>query len=259
MTADHNHKTNILGSWISTLNLSDTCDRIYELSKTNQSHYICISNVHTVVMGNEDPTYANVTNEASLATADGVPLIWASKFLGENPIQGRACGPDILENFINNPKFESLKHYFYGSTPDVIEQLKTILPRLNPKLICVGFESPPFRKAFKKDDPLTVDEKTELDRIEQSGADLIWVGLGAPKQEIFMSRAKQYLKRGVLLGAGAAFDFISGNKKRAPHWMQSAGLEWAYRLSSEPKRLFKRYAETNPKFIYKILKSKISR
>ena len=254
-----NH-TNILGSFISVLDLNETCDEFVKLSKTNQSHYICVSNVHTVVTGIEDPSYAKVTNEATLATADGVPLIWASKLLSKsNSIHGRASGPDILIEFIKNKKYSEIKHYFYGSTPAVIEQLKKSLSTMNPNFKAVGFYSPPFRNTPKVNDILSDEELNELKNINESQTDIIWIGLGAPKQEIWMARARPHLNRGVLVGAGAAFDFISGNKKRAPNWMQKAGLEWAFRLLSEPKRLTKRYLDTNPKFVLEVFKALIAK
>ena len=257
--SDHSEKTNIIGSHISIWNLSETVDKIHDLARMSGSRYICVSNVHTVVEGYEDSHFAKITNEAALATADGMPLLWASKILGGSRIHGRASGPDIMKLLLTDPKHASLSHYFYGSTPSVLENLKKSVLEMNPKIKIAGSMSPPIRPAKKCDEPLTDDEIAECEQISKTKADLIWVGLGAPKQEIWMYRARKHFNHGVLLGIGAAFDFLSGNKKRAPLWMQKSGLEWAHRMFSEPKRLVARYASTNPVFIKAVLKQALNR
>ncbi len=251
---NHSDKTNILGSWISVWNLDETCVKIAELARSSRPHYVCISNVHTVVTGHEDPSFAAITNRATLATADGVPLIWASRVLSGPRIHGRASGPDIFARMIADPRFSDCGHFFYGSTPQVLEPLRERLLTLNPKAKLAGFYSPPIRPAKNADDPLDTGELEDCRRIKESGANLVWIGLGAPKQEIWMARAKKHFKTGVLLGVGAAFDFISGNKSRAPLWMRKSGLEWAHRLLSEPRRLTGRYLKTNPIFVAQVLK-----
>lgn len=257
MKQDH---TSILGSEISVLNLDETCDKILELSSSSKSHYICVSNVHTVVEGYHDPVFAKITNEATLATADGVPLIWASKFLNYSPIHGRASGPDVLARILSDKKYSSLKHYFYGSTPEVLGTLEKNLRTQFPSANYSGFFSPPIRQQAQITDPLTIDEVSDCKRIIETGANIVWVGLGAPKQEIWMHRAYHIFPSGtVLLGVGAAFDFLSGNKKRAPVWMQKTGLEWFHRMISEPGRLTSRYMKTNPVFVAAILKQLISK
>lgn len=261
MSFNYTERTNILGSLISVYDCKETAEIISELSTNkNQNHaqYICVSNVHTVTMGTEDIDYQKITNESVLSTADGVPLIWASKILRGNPIHGRSSGPDILELLIRNSKYSHLTHYFYGGTEETIKTLKNKILQMNPKLKIAGMLAPPIRPAQTIHTELSSEEKKDLDQINQSGADLIWIGLGAPKQEIFMYRAHKYLKKGIMLGVGAAFDFLSGNKKRAPLWMQKAGLEWSHRLLSEPSRLTSRYLKTNPKFVALVLKQAIS-
>jgi len=137
-----------------------------------------------------------------------------------------------------------LRHYFYGGCPDVLENLVNNLRIKYPKAEIVGYHSPPFRE-------LTVDEENErVDAIKESGANLVWVGLGAPKQDIWMANMQDKLQSILLLGVGAAFDFHSGSKKRAPKWVQKSGFEWAHRLIQDPKRLFMRYLVTNTMFIY---------
>jgi N-acetylglucosaminyldiphosphoundecaprenol N-acetyl-beta-D-mannosaminyltransferase len=247
-------KTSILGSDISIWNLSETAEKIQSLVHDKGKHYVCVSNVHTVVMGKHDKDFALVTNKASLATPDGVPLIWASKFLKGPHIHGRASGPDILTLMLTDPKYASLSHFFYGSTPEVLTKLESSLRQKFPKAKLAGFLSPPFRKGKTVPEPLDGSELDETRILNASGADVIWVGLGAPKQEIWMYRARPHITSPVLVGVGAAFDFLSDNKKRAPEWMQRYGLEWLHRWSQEPARLATRYLSTNPKFVLGVIK-----
>lgn len=242
-------KVEILGSQISVWDVVETSDKINELVRERGRHYICVSNVHTVVMGAEDPAFANVTNQATLATADGVPLIWASYFVRGPKVHGRASGPDILHYMLSEPRFSHLRHYFYGSTPAVLSSLEKRLRSEYPAAKFAGFYSPPMRPAKSADVPLDQSEMADCANIDAVQADVVWVGLGAPKQEIWMARARPHLKAPVLIGVGAAFDFLSGNKKRSPLWMQKLGLEWLHRWSQEPKRLASRYLHTNPRFV----------
>lgn len=247
-------KIKILTSNISVYDLKETVARLRELSESGGRHYVCVSNVHTVVMGAEDPSYARVTNEATLATADGVPLVWASKVVDGPRIHGRASGPDILEKILNDPTSRHLRHYFYGSTSEVLEKLKAALAKLAPHAQIAGFMSPPFRPAKPVDAPLDESELEECRQIDETNPHIVWVGLGAPKQEIWMYRTRQALKAPVSIGVGAAFDFLAGNKPRAPLWMQKTGLEWFHRMMSEPKRLVSRYLKTNPVFVAAVVK-----
>ena len=248
-------KTEILGSNISIWNLDETVSKLISMATTpDLREYICISNVHTVVTGKEDPEFANVTNSAALATADGVPLIWASKLISKNPIHGRASGPDIMKMILERSKENLLKHFFYGATSETLEKLCSTVKAYCPNELIVGKLAPPFRPLVSPDTPLDETELRDCDEINRSGANFVWVGLGAPKQEIWMYRARKHLNPQVLMGVGAAFDFLAGNTKRAPIWMQRSGLEWAYRFAQEPKRLANRYLTTNSKFIFHLSK-----
>jgi len=252
-------RTNILGSYISVWDQCETVAKLSEMARdVKRKHYVCVSNVHTVVMGMSDPAFTAVTNQATLATADGVPLVWASQVLGGQKIHGRASGPDILSQILVDPCGKGLKHYFYGSTDAVLGRLQNQLSTLPLSGEISGFFSPPLRSAKGPQEPLDADELKDCELLNQSGADIIWVGLGAPKQEVWMYRARPHLKAAVLIGVGAAFDFLAGNKKRAPEWMQKSGLEWAYRLMQEPDRLASRYLKTNPIFVAAVLKQALS-
>jgi N-acetylglucosaminyldiphosphoundecaprenol N-acetyl-beta-D-mannosaminyltransferase len=242
-------RAEILGSNISIWNLDETLMKLHELAASGGKHYVCVSNVHTVVMGLEDKSYAHVTNGATLATADGVPLVWASRLLGGPRIHGRASGPDIMLALLKRPEHAGLRHYFYGSTPNVLHALSARVKELAPNAIIAGAFSPPKREAAGVDEPLSPGELEECAHIDEARPDIVWVGLGAPKQELWMYRAREHLKAPVLIGIGAAFDFLAGNKARAPIWMQRSGLEWFYRLAQEPRRLASRYLKTNPVFV----------
>lgn len=257
-TSAKSQKTSVLSSQISIFNLDETIERIAALARGTDKHYICVSNVHTVVMGERNAAFRKVTNSATLATADGVPLLWASKVLDQkNPIHGRASGPDIMHAFFFSEGFADLKHCLFGSTPQVLTRLEQKLGEFhNGKNIVLSL-SPPFRPVVGVEEPLSQEEISECERINQSGAHIVWVSLGAPKQEIWMYRARKHLSAPVLIGVGAAFDFLSGNVKRAPVWMQKAGLEWFYRWTQQPGRLFWRYASTNPEFLARVALHKI--
>lgn len=247
-------KVEILGSQISIWNLPETVTKLRELAENGGKHYVCVSNVHTVVMGAEDPSYAKVTNEAALATADGIPLVWASKVLAGPQIHGRASGPDILERILKDSSCGHLRHYFYGSTPQVLSALEQKLKQVAPAAKIAGFYSPPIRAAKRPDVAVEPDELKECEQIDRTEPHIVWVGLGAPKQEVWMHRVRKYLKAPVLVGVGAAFDFLAGNKSRAPLWMQKNGLEWLHRLTQEPGRLASRYLKTNPVFVAAVAK-----
>ena len=255
-------RINILGSQVSLYNCRETADRIAEIAlQPPHAHaeYVCVSNVHTVTIGYEDAAYAKITNESALSTADGVPLIWASRILNGPPIHGRASGPDILELMIRDSKFLKLKHFFYGGSDSILEKLCTNLRKINPSVQIVGKFASPIRETKSPIQPLDKGEESEMHTIESTCAHIVWIGLGAPKQEIFMYRAHKLMKPCVLIGVGAAFDFLSGTTKRAPHWVQKSGLEWAYRFAQEPRRLANRYLKTNSKFVFQISKAIVER
>lgn len=248
-------KTRILTSNISVWDLNETVECLHELCQNASKHYVCVSNVHTVVLGMQDPSFGRITNQATLATADGMPLVWASHVNGGPQIHGRASGPDILEKILINPRYQNLKHFFYGSTPQVLKKLEEKLRNLAPHGKYVGFHSPPFRPLRPAEESLSEEEAKDCLLIDAAKPDIVWVGLGAPKQEVWMYRVREHIRTAsVLIGVGAAFDFLAQTKARAPLYMQRAGLEWLHRLSQEPKRLTSRYLKTNPQFIAALCK-----
>ena len=231
----------IMGVNISVTNMEKTVEKVIENLDKWQGKYICISNVHTTVTASENAEYKEIQNKAVFALPDGGPL---SAFSREQGYEGaaRVTGPDLMREILIKSKENGWRHLFYGSTQETLDKLKTVVEERYPGTIICDMISPPFRL-------LTASEDEEMvNRINKANPDFIWVGLGAPKQEIWMA-AHENRVNGLMIGVGAAFDYESGNIKRAPKWMQKCNLEWLYRLMQDPKRLFKRYFITNTKYL----------
>lgn len=236
----------ILKTNINVINMAETVDFIDEHLGELRGEYICISNVHTTVMAYHDEKYRKVQNEAAMALPDGKPLSIVSRMRGFRSAE-RVPGPDLMPELFRLSEKKGYSHYFYGSTQDTLDKLREAILKEYPMLNIAGMYSPPFRK-------LTDEEDQEIiNRINETNADFIWVGLGAPKQEYWMAEHKGKVC-GLMLGVGAGFDFHAGTVKRAPRWMQEWCLEWLYRLLQDPKRLIRRYANTNLSFIYYVLR-----
>lgn len=234
---------NIMGVNISVTNMEKTVNKIKDNlgDWSKNGKYICVSNVHTTVTASEDNSYMNIQNKAVISLPDGGPL---SKFSREKGYLGaaRVTGPDLMQRILRESPENGWRHYFYGSTQETLDKLKTVVEERYPGVIIAGMMSPPFR-------PLTMEEDKEITKeLNEANADFIWVGLGAPKQEVWMAAHEGRVK-GLMIGVGAAFDYESGNIKRAPKWMQDRNLEWFYRLMQDPKRLFSRYLTTNTKYL----------
>lgn len=229
-------------------NLNDAVKYVLAHLKELSGQYVCFSNVHTTVMAKENLQYRDVLNEAILTYPDGAPI---AKLQRKRNYQAakRVAGPDFMELMFSATSDGNVKHYFYGSKEETLEALKQNLLRENPNLNICGMYSPPFRKTTPEED------MQDIERINHSGADIVWVGLGAPKQEQWMNAHKGKIN-GVMMGVGAGFDFHAGTIQRAPIWIQKIGLEWLYRLFRDPKRLFMRYLITNTKFCWYLLKEK---
>lgn len=237
---------NILGVNVNAINMGDTISFIESNLKEIKGNYICVSNVHTTVMAYEDVNYKNIQNGGVMALPDGKPLSVVSKLKGYKKCE-RVTGPDLMECIFEISEKKGYKHFFYGSTEETLKKLKKELNLKFKDLNIVGMYSPPFRELSEKEEIMIISE------INKNQPDFVWVGLGAPKQEIWMNKNKNKIN-GLMIGVGAGFDYHAKNIKRAPNFMQNAGLEWLYRLLQDPKRLFKRYLVTNTKFIYLNLK-----
>lgn len=231
---------NILGTNIAVTNMQETIKFLEEKLEDLRGSYICVSNVHTTIMAYEDEEYRTVQNSAVVALPDGKPLSSYSRKHGF-PEAERVTGPDLMgEMFARN---NNLRHYFYGGSPETIVVLEKKLKEKYPNLQIAGMTSPPYRMLSEEEDV------ADIVAMNDAKADIIWVGLGAPKQEKWMYRHQDKVN-GVMIGVGAGFDYHAGTIKRAPMWMQKASLEWLYRLLQDPKRLFGRYMRTNFKYLW---------
>lgn len=232
----------ILNSFIDATSWQEAVDTLLQWARGRQSRYVCICNVHVVVTAKQNPQFSRIINEADMATPDGMPLAWVLRSRGF-PGQERINGPDLLWRLCGYAEKEELSIFLYGSTSNTLELLADRLRTMFPRLVIAGAVSPPFRD-------LTDEEDCKMtDLINESGATIVFVGLGCPKQEFWMA-AHRGKVRGVMIGVGAAFDYHAGTLKRAPIWMQQHGLEWFFRLVSEPQRLWKRYLVTNSLFLF---------
>ena len=243
MTTPHGARRtlSVLGAPIDVITATDAIKRVSEWANTRESCYVCICNAHSVVMTRQDPAFFDAVAKADLATPDGAPVAWMLNRLGATD-QERVSGPDLMLDYCAHASQWGESIYLFGSTEATLEALQSSLLQRWPELRIAGAESPPFR-------PMTADEDAAtVQRINASGAGTVWVSLGCPKQELWMAEHRGHI-RAVMLGVGAAFDFHAGTLPRAPEWMRNNGLEWLYRLVSEPRRLWKRYLLTNVAFI----------
>lgn len=241
-TASAAARLDVLGVRISAVTPEMTLGCLQSWISTRERHYVCVTGVHGVMECQRDPALLEIHNASGLTVPDGVPMVWAGKRAGASWMS-RVYGPDLLRAACAVGADRGWRMFFYGATDEVVEKLVDCLKSVNPDLEVVGCISPPFR-------PLTVDERQEIaDRINQAKPDIVWVGLSTPKQEKWMAENRALLEAPALVGVGAAFDLVSGEKRQAPALLQRAGLEWAFRLATEPRRLWKRYARNNPAFV----------
>jgi N-acetylglucosaminyldiphosphoundecaprenol N-acetyl-beta-D-mannosaminyltransferase len=216
---------------------------------SGQGRAVHLVNAGTLSLARHDANLTDLLSRADLNLTDGMPLVWIARRLGLDHMRERVYGPDLMLAVLEQGVARGVRHYLYGSTPEVVEQLATSLRGRFEGLRIVGVESPPFR-------PLSAEEKVDMaNRVRASGADIVWVGLGTPRQDVFVDEFRDQLGA-TLIAVGAAFDFHSGNKKQAPAWMQKAGLEWLHRLGSEPRRLWKRYLVGNTQFVWAVMRDK---
>lgn len=240
--------TPILGVPISTLGMDKALDLCAAQARAAAGGYVCFANVHTITESQSNYALRETFSRAFLAVADGLPLVWVSRLRG-TAIESRVCGPDFMKNFLE--RFRDLPSGFIGGAPG---QAEALAAQFGLTATC---HSPPMR-------PYSLEAAVEDWRtfLEKNGGRpkprVVWVGLGAPKQELWMRSASGLAPDVLFMGVGAAFDFLTGTKKRAPVWMQESGLEWLYRLFSEPRRLWRRYLTTNFCFLLLLLRELFS-
>lgn len=232
----------IMGVRIAAVNMEWLLNYLEENLELLKGDYICVSNVHTTVLSYEDALYCRIQNDGLMALPDGGPLRTEGKRRGYTEMD-RITGPDLMGRIFAISPEKGYRHFFYGSTEETLGILCQRLKEKYPGIRIVGSYSPPFRKLEPEEDVEVIR------RINEAEPDFVWVGLGAPKQEIFMA-AHQGRIQGLMIGVGAGFAYHAGQLRRAPLWMQRNNLEWFYRLLQEPGRLLGRYGRTNTKFIW---------
>lgn len=243
MNKDSSSFRHILGQRVDHTTYDKAAGQVLDMAHDGQAGYVCISTVHMVMEGHDDPEFQAIVNGADLVTPDGMPLVWGLKLLGIKQAE-RVYGPTLTPIVCREATRQGVPVGFYGGTDEVLEMMKANLLRDYPDLNIAYLYGPPFRPLTEQEDEQIVQD------IIASGARVLFVGIGCPKQERWMNTHKDRLPI-PMVGVGAAFDFIAGMKPQAPGWMQKMGLEWLFRLVSEPKRLWWRYLYYNPRFVYK--------
>lgn len=236
----------VLGVSISQLTWDTAIAQIEKWGAQHESRYVCICNVHSVITANRDLEFNVVIRNADMATPDGAPIAWALRKIGKTA-QDRINGPDLMWRYLEAAEKSGQKPYFYGGSASTLKKLLDSIQEQFPRLQIAGAHAPPFRELTE------LEERTNMDEINQSGAHVVFVGLGCPKQEKWMAAHCGRISA-VMIGVGAAFDYHAGTIKRAPLSWQHHGFEWLYRLLTEPRRLFARYLITNTLFILAITK-----
>jgi N-acetylglucosaminyldiphosphoundecaprenol N-acetyl-beta-D-mannosaminyltransferase len=240
-------RIDILGVHVSAINPVTAVAEIARWIEAREPHYVCVTGVHGVMECQRDPALREIHNRSGLTTPDGMPMVWAGRRAGAGWMQ-RVYGPDLMLGLLAVAAERGWSNYFYGGKEGVPELLVQQLLARFPALKVAGTYSPPFRPMLPEEDEALVE------RINGADPDIVWVGLSTPKQERWMAAHVGRLTAPALLGVGAAFDIHAGTLRQAPKWMQRSGLEWAYRLYREPRRLWRRYFSNNPRFALAIIR-----
>jgi N-acetylglucosaminyldiphosphoundecaprenol N-acetyl-beta-D-mannosaminyltransferase len=245
-TLDSPERVNILGVGVSAINLETGTQLVLDAIKARKKGYITVTGVHGIMESQEDLEFRKILNHSFLCTPDGMPTVWIGKATGKKEMD-RVYGPDLMLEIMKRSPELGTRHFFFGGCDNVANELKDNLQSRFKGLQVVGTYEPPFR-------PLNTEEEVDLtEKIRESRPDIMWVGLSTPKQEKFMAQYLSKLEVQLMIGVGAAFDFHAGRVRQAPRFIQRSGLEWAYRIYREPKRLWKRYFRNNPRFVLAIL------
>ena len=239
-------RANVLGVGVSAIDIPRAIAEMESWIDAADREYVCVTGMHGIVESQRATPLRLIHNRAGLVTPDGMPLVWLLWWHGYHH-SDRVYGPDLMMATLAHGASRGWRHFLYGARQETLDLLEARLKQRVPGLNIVGRFSPPFRD-------LTPEEDAEIvERINASGADIVWVGLSTPKQERWMAGHRSLLRANVLIGVGAAFDFHAGTVRQAPRFMQRCGLEWSFRLLTEPRRLWRRYATGIPAFIWGVL------
>ena len=238
----HLKRVNVLGVGINAVSLDDAVYTISDWIDTRQRNYVNVCTVHTVMECQHLPELRSLVNNGGMATPDGMPLVWLARYYGQKHVT-RVYGPDLMLAVCEASIAKGYRHYFYGGAQGISHKLAENLAARFPNLQVAGAYSPPFLPAG------AIEDRSVIDAINHTNPDIVWVGLGTPKQDYWVAKHRHLLRAPVLIAVGAAFDFHTGRLPQAPTWMQRSGLEWLYRLQKEPRRLAHRYLFFNPLFV----------
>ncbi len=236
-------RRDILGIPIALTDYAGTMDVMDEMVERRHPGWVCAAAVHSVMVAREDAVMCEALTKATITVADGMPVVWAANVLGEH-LPNRVYGPELMRRHCERSAEAGHRVWLYGGRDQgALVQLALSLRRKHPGIRIVGGYSPPFRA-------LTAEEELSIiHQINDARPDVLWVGIGVPRQERWMVRMREHLEVPVMCAVGAAFDFHAGRVSQAPRWMQERGLEWTYRIAQEPRRLLPRYLNTNPRFL----------
>ena len=240
----------LLGMRVDATRYAETADAIALMARKGAGGFIAVASVHNAVQALDDPEFRRVMNSADRVTPDGMPIVWALRWLGASDAQ-RVYGPSLTGVVCARAQAQEIPVAFLGGEPAVLDDLVHRLHARYPRLHIAFAHSPPFRALSES------EEGELLAEIEGSGARILFVGLGCPKQERWMAAHRDSLSC-VMVGVGAAFDFLAGHKRQAPDWLQRHGLEWLFRLVCEPRRLWRRYLLGNPRFVYHFARERLA-
>ncbi len=234
----------MLGVRVDAIQIPGAVERLEDwIGRRERCHYVAVTGMHGVMEALHDSSFHAILNSADMVVPDGMPLVWLARLAGHK-LARRVYGPEFMMTFCETTEGRGYRHFFYGGKPGVAEKLASALTSRFPRIQVAGICVPPFR-------PLTPEEDGEVvSQIERAAPDVLWVGLSTPKQERWMNAHRYRLKVPVLVGVGAAFDIHAGEVRQAPRWMREHGLEWLFRLCSEPRRLWRRYIVYGSEFLF---------
>jgi N-acetylglucosaminyldiphosphoundecaprenol N-acetyl-beta-D-mannosaminyltransferase len=243
-------KATILGVQTDAQTFTEAVTRLTHWATDTHPRYVCTCPVYTIMMCRENPAVKQAVNGADMVTADGMPVVWVQRRRGF-PQAERVYGPDVMLALCAKTAGAGISHFFWGGQPGVADQLVGRLKAQFPRLNVAGAYTPPVADLETRPDPAVIE------RLNAANAQIIWVGLGSPKQDLWMSLYRPALSAPLFIGVGAAFDMLSGVRSQAPRWMQRSGLEWLFRLAQEPRRLARRYLVYNPLFVWHVLRESL--
>jgi N-acetylglucosaminyldiphosphoundecaprenol N-acetyl-beta-D-mannosaminyltransferase len=252
MVRDMTARATILGVGVSAINMPIAVDTLGQWIAARRQNYVCVTGVHGLMESHRDPELREIHNRAGMVTPDGMPLVWLARAMGFSGVE-RVYGPDLMLAVCERSAAAGWRHFFYGGSDGIPELLERRLTERFPGLAVAGTYSPPFRPLTESEDEAIVK------RINAASPDIVWVGISTPKQERWMAAHLGRINAPVMVGCGAAFDFHAGVKRQAPRWMMRAGLEWAYRMITEPRRLGRRYLVNNPLFVGLVVRQFVKR